>query len=684
MATKSKPEIMFSSNFLYSEEVTQKMSNTDPNNFGILTLKTEQQPPQFKWINWVVNIDRSASMSDICADRKTKMDHILHTLKNMVDYFVKLSNENENLTQYITIISFDHEANIICNNVLVNSTLCDKIQDYFDMLQPRGSTNIDYALRVASENINSTIKKFNATGTEQNLHQISHIFMSDGHITHGETNSQIILEKYTNSFNKSNVQNYNITNTFIGFGTHHDARLMKTLSNSKKGEYYFIESLENAGMVYGEILYNSLYAYLQNLTLTLENGEIYNFKKNTWEKKLCIETISSGQTRTWHIRKTNNEKTFNEDKDEVIVDFPVTITGDCNIALKTNIVIPTIHPSYPTEKNTLVEKYLWRQKTQEMINNVNEFINNPKTHNNNNPATKLYPGADKDPMPISNNVMLPKPMLYHNNNANKNPCSSTSTMNAHGFTTKAVRFSDDALLTEEHEILDAAKSGNWVMVWSYLNIYPSLINCFPSPRKFNLIHHAIHQENVKALEKLVCLGGDVRIPTIDGITPPQLIATSTSKIIRTALENIIQFAELKKYGGEEIQSSQSKEQCIKKSKKEFESELNNLMIEIKEYMTKNDLQDDGFMKNLCDDIYVCTKTLTADVNLGNMYLIARGTSHGNERAYNASDFTELDRGSQPISMTYRGLSQHVVSDSSHTAYASKGATKMMRAVSHRA
>ena len=676
MATNSKPDIMFSSNFLYPEEATQKMSNKDPNNFGIITLKTEQQPPQFKWINWILNIDRSASMSDICKDRKTKMDHILHTIKNMVDYFVKLSIENENLTQYITIISFDHEANIVCDNVLVNSSLRDRIQDYFDYLQPRGSTNIDYALRVASETINSTIKKFNATGTEQKLHQISHIFMSDGHITQGERNSQNILEKYTNSFNKSCAKNYNITNTFIGFGTHHDATLMKKLSNSKKGEYYFIESLENAGMVYGEILYNSLYEYIQNLTLTIKNGEVYNFKENTWGGKLCIETISSGQTRTWHIRKTNNEKTIHEenDDDKIIVDTPVTITGECSIALKTNISIPTVYPRFPKEKDPHVEKYLWRQKTQEMINKVDAFINNPKTHNNYDQDAKLYPGADKD-------TILPKPKLYHH--INKDPCTNTSIMNAHSFKTKAVRFSDDALLTEEHEILDAAKSGNWVMVWSYLNIYPSLINCFPSPRRFNLVHHAIQQENVKALEKLVCLGCDVKTPTIDGVSPLNLIPTSTSKIIRTALENIIQFAELKKYGGEEIQSSQTKHKDGKNTKKEIEEELNTLMLEIKKYMTTNKLQDDGFMKNLCDDIYVCTKTLTADVNLGNMYLIARGTSHGNERAYNASDFTELDRGSKPISMCYRGLSQHVVSGSSHTAYASKGATKLMRAVSHR-
>ena len=107
------------------------------------------------------------------------------------------------------------------------------------------------------------------------------------------------------------------------------------------------------------------------------------------------------------------------------------------------------------------------------------------------------------------------------------------------------------------------------------------------------------------------------------------------------------------------------------------------MLEMKKYMTDNELEDDGFMKNLCDDIYVCTKSLTADTNLGNMYLTTRGVSQGNERAYNAADFTELDRGSQPISSNFRSLSQHVSSKTSQTAYAPKTATKLMRAVSSR-
>ena len=663
MAAVQNTDIMFSSKFLYPDDITDAMDTTDKNNFGILQLTTEQQPPHFKWINWVLNIDRSASMSDICPDRKTKMDHIHHTIKNMIDYFIKLKNENENLTQYLTIISFDHEATLLCNNLLVNTELQETIATYFDSLTPRGSTNIDYALRVASENILSTITEFNATGSETNLHQISHLFMSDGHITQGETNADIIQNKFLNSLNTPQFKNYTITNTFIGFGAQHDATLMKTLSSVPKGEYYFIESLENAGMVYGEILYKSLYEYLQNLTLTLHQGEIYNFKTNTWNETHHIDAISSGQTRTWHIRKKNKVE---KESDADIINLPLTITGTCDIASKKSITIPTIVPSYPTEKDPDVEKYLWRQQTQEIMHEVDDYINNPPPPLIASAGT-LYPGA--------NHIVLPKPQLYHTQH-NVTPPNSPTT---------SVKFSKDLhnLLTEEHEILDAAKSGNWTMVWSYLTIYPSLVNSFPSPRKFNLIHHAIHQENVKALEKLVNMGADPKLNTADGVSPAQLISASTSTIIKTALENILQFAELKHYGGEEIAATPSTPAKVQKSKKELETILNNFMLALKEYMAANDLTEDGFMKNLCDDIYVCTKSLTANKNLGTMYLTTRGISQGNERAYNAADFTELDRGSQPISANFRGLSAHVASNTQHTAYASRAATKMMRAVSSR-
>ena len=351
-------QIMFTSKFLKPD--------SDTDNFGIIRLQTEQQAPQFKKINWVLNVDRSASMSDVCPDGKTKMEHIHHTIKNMNDYFIKLNKENSHLKQYITLIAFDHETSILCDCLEITEDFAEKINTKIKELTPRGSTNIDKALRVANKHIQSIIAKYPADDAETNIYQISHMFMSDGHITQGSQDVNIIKSNCTISLD----QPYNITNTYIGFGTTHDATLMRKLSDVPKGAYYFVESLENAGMVYGEILYNSLYEFIQNLRLKIENGEIYNYKTNTWSTELAIDAIASGQTRTWHIRAHADQQEDDESASAAeMIQLPVTITGTYDLLMDKKITIPIVRPSYPTEGNIDkdVEKYVWRQRTQEIM-----------------------------------------------------------------------------------------------------------------------------------------------------------------------------------------------------------------------------------------------------------------------------------------------------------------------------
>ena len=58
------------------------------------------------------------------------------------------------------------------------------------------------------------------------------------------------------------------------------------------------------------------------------------------------------------------------------------------------------------------------------------------------------------------------------------------------------------------------------------------------------------------------------------------------------------------------------------------------------------------MKNICDDIYVCKKSLNS--RIGGMYLNARQISQGTQRAYNVRDISQLEKSqlsnslSQPI------------------------------------
>ena len=55
-------------------------------NFGIFKLKLKKLECRFEKLHWKFNIDRSGSMYDVCADNKTKMDHIKHTLCNIIKF----------------------------------------------------------------------------------------------------------------------------------------------------------------------------------------------------------------------------------------------------------------------------------------------------------------------------------------------------------------------------------------------------------------------------------------------------------------------------------------------------------------------------------------------------------------------------------------------------------------------
>ena len=626
------PSVMFSSKFL-----------TPPNsssNFGIFQLKTEQQESKFKEINWVLNVDRSGSMQDMCPDGKTKMEHTHHTLKNMVDYFIKLNRDHPTIKQYITIIAFDHEAIILCDCLEITESAAGTIATILDTLEPRGATNIGDALSLADEHIRGIIEKYPADDADINVRQISHLFMSDGNITVGIQDIDILKAK---CYDRRRAAAYNITNTFIGFGTHHDANLMRKLGDISKGAYYFVESLENAGMVYGEILYKSLYEYIQNLRIRVDNGDIYNYETNTWGKILTIDAVSSGQTRTWHIRTISDDTSAasasaaQDDETSEMIQLPVTIVVAYKLLSENHITSKEIHPDYPPdgEIDSSVEKYMWRQRTQEIMSEVNEFINKPKAPPD--PA-QLYPGA-------GGNIFV-KPTLRHNALA---PA--------------------DKYLTEEHQILDMAKAGEWILVSNMLNKMPHLVNCLPHPRRYGLIHHAVHQQNVKALETIMNRGANAEMPTSDGETAQQIIEKSTSRIIRAAMIELLNYIIPVK--------------TTRTTNKEFEQHLNEFMLEMKDYMEKNNLIDDVFMNNLCDDIYVCTKSLTASKNLGNMYLNTRSASQGAERAYNIGNFRDLDAGSKPVDAAFRGLSQHTQQHTTQTPYAPPRAATLMRAVSCR-
>jgi Mg-chelatase subunit ChlD len=192
--------------------------------------------------DFVFTIDQSGSMSDRCSDGRTKMQHIIHTLKNMILYF----HDNRIINLHITVFAFDDNFATVIERKQICATNLQEILTKVDGIQPKGGTNIELALK-------ETGKYITRVRAENPLHNINHIFMTDGEATIGNKNADIL----------KGLVDPSIENAFIGFGSNHDSTLLTHISNHKNSSYHFIDALEKAGLVYGEILHGILYKYLK-------------------------------------------------------------------------------------------------------------------------------------------------------------------------------------------------------------------------------------------------------------------------------------------------------------------------------------------------------------------------------------------------------------------------------------
>jgi hypothetical protein len=477
----------------------------DDAKFGILNFTAVTSGETSDELEFLFLVDCSGSMSDACSDGRSKMQHIIHTLKNMIIFF----HEHPNIKINITINAFDTQIYHIISRTKITDDNLNQIIHKVERIIPRGSTNIEYALRKSSEEIAKLQSEF-----PNNI--INHIFMTDGQATDGSTDVALL----------QSIVNSNITNSFIGFGIEHDASLLNAISSVGKSAYYFIDKLESAGLVYGEILHGIVYKLLTEAEIIIENGLVYNFKTNTWVDSLLIGDIVSEANKIYNIISSN--------PDECRVNIKGR-TGDLVVLFPANLV--------ETQDLTI---QTFRQRTLQILYEANDFCNRKRDFDN----------------------------------AQNNP-----------------------------------------------------------PFRFNR-------------------------------NDPQI-------------------------------------QALEEEKKALKLKLANFLEEIKKYMTENNLAEDKFLKNLCDDVYICYRTF--GTKFGTMFCTARQTSQGTQRQYTSSSIAVTEDLYLGNNRTIRRLNagapqlirqtnaipgfelddddfqlpilQHTMTDFADTPYLTPQATQIMREIS---
>ena len=123
----------------------------------------------------------------------------------------------------------------------------------------------------------------------------------------------------------------------------------------------FVESFENAGMVYGEIIHSIMYDAVKNITVTVTGAEVYDYTKNKWS------SVEFHNFASEHIQSLILRSQW-DSVDIVTVNVVYTETGNGVIHSKTdtfNCYNCTNGESKETDRDIDVEKQMFRQRAME-------------------------------------------------------------------------------------------------------------------------------------------------------------------------------------------------------------------------------------------------------------------------------------------------------------------------------
>ena len=141
-------------------------------------------------------------------------------------------------------------------------------------------------------------------------------------------------------------------------------------SNIKNGNYYFIDKLENSGLVYGEITHEIIYKVFDNMEIEMEGKdvEIYDWKSNEWSSLLVFDKLIKEKELIYQIRVSKEGELKN-----VCINFDKPL-------------INTTQNLQINEEKEDLTKYIFRQRTQELLYQANTI--NKK--NNKNQQETIY------------------------------------------------------------------------------------------------------------------------------------------------------------------------------------------------------------------------------------------------------------------------------------------------------
>lgn len=297
-------------------------------NFGVLTLKVPkvENLDQVRQKVFFYN-DISGSMDDPCADGRTKIQHAVHTTKNLWNMLAEKSGVTG------ALYAFDDTVDtILPPHEITTENKAESIQK-ISGLMARGGTNIELALQHAN----------GAISANEGL-DVTVILMTDGNATNGCKDPET-LRKLVHPQAKY---------VFIGYGIDHSAPMLATLSKGPNASYYFIDQIEKGGLVFGEVFNGIFSKRYAEVNLEGLGMEFYDFRTDTWVPRLSVGDLIGETERTFHLRHL---------KPPLEAAISISISGR-DISTGQSGLITRIDAALPPAD---LQKYIFRQRTQEAM-----------------------------------------------------------------------------------------------------------------------------------------------------------------------------------------------------------------------------------------------------------------------------------------------------------------------------
>ena len=326
-----------------------------PNNYGTIDLTAiKQSALSLNNLLLGFSVDRSGSMEIVSKDGKTLLQHAQCVIINIARYLMDIHRQNPDTKFAIKVVYFDNTLDEIPLFKINWNEWTDNLDEFIENLtrfQPRGGTNIQKPLEY--------FKEYGLFNTDGNHY---HILLTDGFPNVGYTSATDLQ----NSLPSCN-------NMFVGFGPDHAVDLLTSLSNNSNGDYNFVNSAENAGMLYGELLHGILYNVANDITVKMKGGKLYNYKTKTWDSKLSFKNFATEHTQTLVFQSKWNsvephlfELHYTDYQGQKLSHY----FSSNQSSIKYN---PTNGECKTESRNKHVERHMYRVKTMEYLYTAKQY-----------------------------------------------------------------------------------------------------------------------------------------------------------------------------------------------------------------------------------------------------------------------------------------------------------------------